>query len=475
MALKIGISSYVSSGYTNPVIYRLYETGTGTFVDEHQELGPHGVVYNFDFVNNIRDIIYTVKMYEQPGGTGVGVLIKAEDISVTTSTITSDEDIETVVDNGGEFDPISGTSTSIPIPSLIGKDYYVVQRSIGQRRVDVIPEITINNDGSYSLLSGEEFNPQDTWIIKIRAQYVINPPGSQGIGGYKDVVLITDNYTVLSSDFGKLLIVDGTANVITLQLPVIANIISKLPIWIRSIGTNHINLVIKAATGESITATGVTFNTFILGRATDAEIINLGGTLYGFTDDSDIRKVGQLEWGYYAGLNRLKADGTEYNVADYPRLKKAIDNMPVGEVVTYTQWNSTQTITYLTEDDVSGLNGVWGTKTVYPYKGFFAISNDGTKFKIPDLRNKFIRALSNTTDSTPDPLRATQLAGGYQIDAFLKHEHRSNNSNNVGGFGKPTTGNDPQEGPWLVTGGAAGADGSETRPENIGMFPLIII
>jgi hypothetical protein len=83
--------------------------------------------------------------------------------------------------------------------------------------------------------------------------------------------------------------------------------------------------------------------------------------------------------------------------------------------------------------------------------------------------------LSNTTDSTPDPLRATQLAGGYQIDAFLKHEHRSDNSDDHAGRGKPATGNSATEGAWLVTGGAAGADGTETRPENIGMFPLIII
>lgn len=468
----VSISAYVSGGFVNPVIWRLYESESGALVDEHQEMGPHGRDYNFSFTSNIRDIVYLLKFYEQPGGTGVGTLVRSWNVTVTTSTITSDSDIETVVDNGGEFDPISGTNTSIPIPSLVGKDFYVVQRSIGQRRVDVIPEITINEDGSYSLLGAETFNAEDTWIIKIRAQYVINPPGSQGIGGYKDVVLITNNYTISGSDFGKLLIVDANIMVVTLQLPVIADIISKLPIWIRSIGTNHVNLVIKAATGETITATGTTSNTFILGRATDAEVINLGGTLYGFTDDADIRKVGQFEWGYYKGLNRLIADGTEYNVSDYPRLKKAMDAMPSGEVVTYTQWNSSQLINYLIEDDQVGNNQVHSTKLVYPFKGFFALSNDGTKFRIPDLRNKFIRSLSNVS---PDPERVTQGAGGYQVDSLLRHFHWFNNSNNVGGYGKATTGNDPTEGPWLETGGASAASGNETRGENIGMIPLIII
>lgn len=472
MALMVSISAYVSGGFVNPVIWRLYESESGALVDEHQEMGPHGRDYNFSFTSNIRDIVYLLKFYEQPGGTGVGTLVRSWNVTVTTSTITSDSDIETVVDNGGDYDPVSGTSTSIPIPSLIGKDFYVVQRSIGQRRVDVIPEITINSDGSYSLLSGETFNAEDTWIIKIRAQYVINPPGSQGIGGYKDVVLITDNYTILTSDFGKLLIVDANIMVVTLQLPPVSDIIPKLPIWIRSIGMNHINLTIKAATGEVITATGTTSNTFILGRATDAEVINLGGVLYGFTDDADIRKVGQFEWGYYVGLNRLKADGAEYNVSDYPRLKKAIDAMPVGEVVTYSQWGSSQTVDYILEDDQIGNNQVVGTKVVYPYKGYFALSNDGTKFKVPDLRDRFIRGLSNTTDSTPDPSRVTQLAGGYQVDSFTKHSHNVDTSIGDEGVGKFTTGSGASE-PAVVYTKSTG--GSETRSENIGMFPLIII
>lgn len=472
MALKIGISSYVSGGYVVPVIWRLYETGTGTLVDEHQEMGPHGVVYNFDFVNNIRDIVYTVKMYEQPGGTGIGTLIKAEDVTVTTSTITSDSDIETVVDNGGEYDPVSGTSTSIPIPSLAGKDFYVVQRSIGQRRVDVIPEIEINEDGSYSLLGGETFNSEDTWIIKIRAQFVINPPGSQGLGCYKDIVLKTANYTVTSADFGKLIIVDASVTVVTIQLPAIVGIISKLSLWIRSIGTNHVNLVIKAATGETITATGTTSNTFILGRATDAEIVNLDGVLYGFTDDADIRKVGQLEWGYYNSLNRLIADGTEYNVADYPRLKKAMDAMPAGEVVNYTQWNSSQTIDYVLCDDQNGNDEVYGTKTVYPYKGFYALSDDGTKFRVPDLRNKFIRALRDTTGTIDDTERVTQLAGGYQVDQFKKHPHNVPTSQGESGVGKFVSGNNASEADQVFT---EWSGGNETRGENIAMFPLIII
>lgn len=472
MALRIGISSFVSGGYTNPVVWRLYETGTGTFIDEHQEMGPHGVVYNFSFVNNIRDIVYTVKMYDQPGGVGVGILIKSHDITVSTSTVTFDADIETIVNGGQPEDPTSGTSTSPAISALIGKDYYVVQRGIGQRRIERTPEVTIDNTiGTYTLLSGETFNPDDTWIIKVRPQFVINPPGSQGLGAYKDVVLITGNTTLSGTDFGKLLIVDGNINVVTLQLPAIASIITKLSLWIESVGTTHINVVIKAAIGETITATGTTSNTFILGRATKAEIINLGGTLYGFTDDVDIKKRGQMEWGYYKGLNRLIADGTEYLTADYPGVKKAIDAMPAGEVVTYTVWNQSVSIPYVFEDTQAGSDQIIENKTVSPNTGYFALSDDGTHFRVPDLRNKFIRALRFTNGFSDDE-RYTQMAGGYQIDQFKKHTHNVNTSEGEAGVGKFTTGDGASEPTSVFT---LGAGWSETRGENIGQIPLIII
>lgn len=472
MALRIGISSFVSGGYTNPVAWRLYETGSGAFVDEHNEPGPHGVVYNFSFVNNLRDIVYTCKMYEVPGGIGVGLLIKSEDITVSTSTITFDADIETIVDAGTATDPVSGTSTSPAIAELIGKDYYVVQRSIGQRRIVRQPEVTIDNTvGTYSLLGGETFNADDTWIIKVRPQFVINPAGSQGIGIYKDVVLVNNNLTLSGTDFGKLLIVDGIVNVVTLQLPVQASILSKISLFIESVGTNHIYVVVKAAIGETLTFNGTTSNTFIMGRATRGELILLSGTLYAMTDDVDIKKRGQFEWGFYQGINRLIADGTEYLTADYPGLFKAIQSMPAGEVVTYTIWNSIATVPYLHRDTETGNDTVVGTKTVAIYQGFYAVSDDGTHFRVPDLRNRFIRALL-FTDGTSDPARFTQKAGGYQIDSMRKHNHESNNSAGVGGTGKPTTGNEATEGAWLIT---AGAGEDETRGENIGQFPLVVL
>ncbi|MES2428248.1 MAG: hypothetical protein V4560_14810 [Bacteroidota bacterium] len=443
MALSIKIASYISGGYVNPVIWRLYEVGTGALVDEHQEMGPHGVVYNFSFNTNIRDIVYRISLFEQPGGTGIGVLIKAHEVTPTTSTIVFDADIETIVDGGEPEDPVSGTSTSPIIAELIGKDYYVVQRSIGQRRAERVPEITINVDGSYTLATvGETFFPEDTWIIKIRPTFVINPLGSQAGPNYKDVVLITADTTLTNLDMGKLLIVDGSLPVLTLQLPVIADLSEKVTLSVLSVGTNNINVVIKAATGETISSTGSASNTFILSRSTEAQLIKLGSILYGSTDDTDVKRRGQIEWGYSVGLNRIWADRSEYLVADYPGLKKAMDDMQVGTIATYAQATSSD------------------------YNGYYAISLDGLNFKVPDLRNRFVRALNGTGTDTE---RVTQGPGGYQEMQLQAHTHTYTKTISGNSYGDNSTDQADQTATTSSTGGI------ETRPKNIGLIPLIII
>lgn len=467
MALAIHISSYISGGYTSPVIWRLYEAGSGVFVDDHQEVGPHGVVYNFSFINNIRDIVYRISLYEQPGGTGVGTLIKSHDITVSTSTLTFDSDIETIVDGGEDEDPVAGEDISPIIDALVGKDFYVVQRGIGQLRAVRDVEIINNGDGSYSLTGGNTFNPGDTFIIKIRPQFVVNPAGTYSGGDiYKSAVLITSDTTLSSTDFGKKLIVDGSLPVVTLQFPAIADIMEKLPLYVESIGTTHINVVLKMALGETIKATATTSNTFILGRAAKAEIIKVGSTLYGFTSDMDVKKRGQFEWGFYVGLNRLWADGTEYLTADYPGLKQAMDAMPAGAVVSYTLWNSSTTV---------------DGETIFHYRGKYALSDDTLHFRVPDFRNRMVRGL-RYSDATSDSERLVQGAGGFQNENIKAHNHTIATSNSDRSDDDNA---DPVRsglGGTVNTRGGEGDSntigefgGLETVPSNNGMIPLVII
>jgi hypothetical protein len=76
-------------------------------------------------------------------------------------------DIELVVDGGAATDPVSG-SNSVVVPLLLGKEYDVIQRGFGQLRSERSVEVSKNLvQGGFSLVSGE-FNPGDSYFIKIQ-------------------------------------------------------------------------------------------------------------------------------------------------------------------------------------------------------------------------------------------------------------------------------------------------------------------
>lgn len=462
MALSIKISSFVSAGYTNPVSWRLYKAGTNILVDTHLENGPHGQEYNFSFIDNIEDIVYTVKFYEETGGPGT--LIKSHDMTISTSTLQLDADLEIIVDGGESYDPVDGDDTVV-IPQCVGKDYYVMQRDIGQLlevRAGEITKDLIN--GGFTLNNGIKFSSGDVFVIKFKATIVVNLPNSQSPSIYKDIVFIDADITLTSADYGKLFIVDGLLPVVTITFPAIEDTIEKVPLWIESVGSTHNNVIMKAAPAQNITGLGSASNTFILGKGERAQFMRLGLKLYGFTDSNDIKRAGQFDWGNYASVNRMFADGVEYTIADYPRIAKAL---PFMNTVTYAQYASVIVVD--------------GDNTT-PYKGFFAISNDTLKMKVPDLRNMSIRALK-FLDNTVDAQRTTQKSGGYQHNTNKAHGHLM--------FGGPDNGLPPYIAGGHSTGGNLGygmwgtngvpssgltgpSGGIEARTNNIGQIPLII-
>lgn len=476
MALKIGLSSYVSAGFVNPVRWDLKEDVSGIKIDQHIENGPHGQIYNFAWTDNIRDIAYRIEFYDVPGGVGLGNLIKSHVVTPSTGTIAFETDLELVVGGEGPYDPAINAH-SVVIDILKGRDFYVQQRGIGQLLQTRDVEITHDDvNGGFAFTADDQnFNEGDIFIIKIVPQLIINPSGTvTGSSIYKDVVYVTADTTIEASDYGKLFIVDGAAAVVTLQLPAIADTIPKLPLFIESVGTSHINVIIKAAFGELITSSGDTSQTFILGRAEKGQIIRMTDTLFGFTDSIDIKRVGQLEFGYSVGVNRLWGDGTEYLSANYPRIIKAMNKMQMGTVLDYATWAMTTVI-----------NGVETPIN----KGKFALSGDGTHFKVPDWRNKSSR-FERYSDGSNDDQRLSQGAGGYQTDMTGKHTHFIANNDSDDNLHPPSADNHLLKSsgyngdfkyilqatptmPTLIKTSDGG--GTETRPENYSQIPLIII
>jgi microcystin-dependent protein len=85
-------------------------------------------------------------------------------------------------------------------------------------------------------------------------------------------------------------------------------------------------------------------------------------------------------------------------------------------------------------------------------------------FRIPELRGQFIRGWDNRATGGVDNGR---VFGSYQLDEFKSHTHTY--KDNLGpGYGLTFTGNSAEQDSQT---GAAG--GSETRPKNMALLPII--
>ena len=148
--------------------------------------------------------------------------------------------------------------------------------------------------------------------------------------------------------------------------------------------------------------------------------------------------IGAILNGYTIFDNCIVAFGGEFNRADYPKLWAYLQANPTL-VKTQTQWQ--------TEATKNG--GICG---------FFSDGNGTTTFRVPNLDKAFLR---------PD----SRGVGSFQIDEFKSHSHLLNKFAQFVGVTPGATYNIRDS---EVTSSTGTTGGTETRPKNIAVLPLIV-
>ena len=152
--------------------------------------------------------------------------------------------------------------------------------------------------------------------------------------------------------------------------------------------------------------------------------------------DEATNRIGLIDYGYVAKNYHIVAFGGEFNRADYPKLWAYLQANPTL-VKTQAQWQ--------TEATTNG--GICG---------FFSDGNGTTTFRVPNLDKAFLR---------PD----SRGVASYQVDEFKSHRHAIGTTYyNVGGVAAAQNPSDGSNAYSSYVGG------SETRPKNIAVLPLIV-
>ncbi|PWF25069.1 hypothetical protein [Corticimicrobacter populi] len=162
-------------------------------------------------------------------------------------------------------------------------------------------------------------------------------------------------------------------------------------------------------------------------------------TIGGWTGYASPR-VGEIEFGWTPGVLpwQIAAEGGVYSKAAYPALYARFQAS--GLLVPAASW-------------VAG-----------EYK---ACDVSGTQFRVPDLRNQFLRMTGTDADTAN-----ARVIGGKQADAYREHSHRLK-----GGTYQLTVGSTHASATWgssaPLFGNTSPEGGSETRPINIALAPRL--
>lgn len=376
---------------------------------------------------------------------------------------------ETPVDTGDEVwaDPVLDATQIIDerLNGYTKDEIRFEQRGGIKYRED---EYDLVTGGGVELLGGFTFGDAGQTYSVTVYKTVPQPGVSASSSDYNDVLVITANGTLDNTYYKKLVVANKAGSgLLTVTFPDLA-LIANSKIKFQTHGGNQSFLVLQLDSGDTIKFLGENKNKIVLGKGEEIELLFKDNVGYVMHYEGDARRVGARLMDDIQRLNTLKADGTEYNQADYPRLMDFINALPAAQIKSYSDWSISTTPNYVVDQD----GGAEYTKAIFPNKGFFAVDNVNSKFKVPDMKNMFIRSLK-TFDSVDasDTERTSNKPGAYQIDAFRKHSHEAGGLWNESGTAHIASGGTSNEGEFRLQR----SGGEETRGENIGLIPLIVV
>jgi hypothetical protein len=434
---------------------------------DHEKVGEHTIA-------DLNPVMHRVKFYESSDGVTLETLLVSADIDASLISVPVAEFIEFQVGVTAGA-PAHGDSqyvnTDLDDPDIT--DYVVEQRGFGNLSWNT--EINEIAGGGFEFINGWTFNQDDTYFITIYKMVQQQSTSITTQNQFIDVEIISANDTFDADLYNKLLIADFVGvGVGVIDVPDFGTIPNHTMLHLNT-HSGEQRYVTLQFDSDAIRFMGEYRTAIHLGRGEEIRILFMDGNGYVVSYSGGYGLVGERRLGNKPGMNELLLDGTEYLIADYPRIWDYIQSLPATQLVTYAAWGQVQAVT------VAG-----NVINRYPNKGLFAQSVDGLSFKVPDDRNMFYRAMKYPLNEDIDTERLTQAVGGLQAQQIIGHGH------GIKSTASGASVNDTADvvrgqivGTVSTRGGAAkiGDDnytialtgGAEERPDNIGLMPLLKI
>lgn len=354
------------------------------------------------------------------------------------------------------YTPTTG-ATQVSDAALDGKDYTVFKWGAGplKKGVDWQNDVV---GGGFSLIgmtatTGEVY----TAVFKPQISNILASPDA--IARFTaGIIELPASTTISVSNFRKLFVLKG-AEIVT--LPLISEYPPNVALFISSDDGPRKQSTVQTQGSDVIRANSGTLTKLYLGQREYVVFINDGSDWYLQSYSPGIFASPTMQRGWFfdaATLNTLPATGGLYNRADYPRLWANLLRLNTaipGSLLNEATWSLNKT--------------------------FFGSGNGTTNFRVPDMRGYFDRFmdLGAGIDVDRNNSGVGGKSGHAQAGAFQLHTHvwDSRDSNdNLGGGGYVATSNGSVGSGYSVNNTrVSSVGGTETRPINVALYPLISI
>lgn len=410
-------------------------------------------------VDNVRPVMHRFTWWTSSDGVTLGTALLTMDIDC--GIVNSELAVyDYQVDRGSSgtspawADPVSNTSALPNDARWAGAKYISVERrGFGT----LLPsEYTADlANGSFSII-GNTFEKDDVWFVKtssiVEANSAPSAPSSTADPYMESVTFSSDGDYNPATMGRREVIVTTTSNVATMSFAALSGL-SKTKVLITTHGMTGKYLKLALSSGDTFThpVFGNSVSALYVRRAMEVEIVVGAGDFRILRYDGDGKRVGDVCYGRGIEVNRVPFDGSEYGFDDLPGLYyEYVSQLPSAQIKDYDSWALS-----------SSVDG----RDVYQNKGYFAIDSVNRKFKVPDLRETFLRGVSSF--DTP---------GRWQSDNIRRQSGVSGvKITGSGSIAQPTD---------SITGGkqfsleecfTLPGNGSDTNPNNHALILQVII
>lgn len=443
-----------------------YVTGTGlgaqNATNQTRVVYPAAHSQQTLLIEDLDPVMFLVRAYRSADGVSLDTQINEIAVDAGSRSTYSTTTYEYVVDRGytnlapvvtGDevwADPVDG-SIELRDERLLDQDYAVFMRGLGQRRADEITDRTDAGGGFDLAVPLEVFNSGDTIFVTVQNR--VDATGESGSGSgaeVSDVFPITEDQDFDAATMnGKLLYVNYPGAVIGVLTFPNLSLIADSSFKVATHGGAQTYLSLQLDAGDTVRFQGDDKNVIHLGKSEEISIMIRNNIMYVLSDGTNYKRLGQRIWGDKLELNSVYRDGTQYTQASQPRMMEFVDSLPGGQVISEAAWAAGD-------------------------KSKFARDDVGGTIRVPDSRTKFVRAVSAVDGSVVPGVSQTELIKKFWAGVITKLVFLKVDGTNT----ETSTDADPTlVQPNIRTPVEVDQTqfGTETRPVNEGLLPLLII